>query len=343
MMKRMGLSTSPPPPDSQPPAGPADQKYADPYLSIIVPLRNEEENIGPLYEKIMAVLNRMGHTYEIVLVNDGSWDSTPLLINELAQTNPRLKVLHLRRSFGQTAAMSAGIDHAAGQVLIPMDGDLQNDPEDIPRLLEKLDEGYDVVSGWRKDREDHFLRTILSRIANSLISFLSDVPLHDYGCTLKAYRREVIKGVRLYGEMHRFIPIYAYWQGARVTELKVNHHPRIHGQSNYGFERTIKVVLDIIVIKFMGAYYHKPIYVFGALGLFCLLLSFVSGVFAVGLKWFKGVSLIQTPLPLLSVLLTVLGVMAILMGLIAEMLVRTYYESQNKPTYLIRDKVNFPE
>lgn len=339
----MGMSTSPQSPAPRTSACSADSQTAVPYLSIIVPLHNEEKNIGPLYEKIMAVLDQLGHTYEIVLVNDGSCDSTPRLINEMAKNNPRLKVLHLRRGFGQTAAMSAGIDHAAGEVLIPMDGDLQNDPEDIPHLLEKLDEGYDVVSGWRKDREDHFLRTVLSRIANSMISFLSDVPLHDYGCTLKAYRREVIKGVRLYGEMHRFIPIYAYWQGARVTELPVRHHPRIHGVSNYGFERTIKVVLDIIVIKFMGAYYHKPIYVFGALGLFCLLLSFLGGVFAVGLKWFKNISLIQTPLPLLSVLLTVLGVMAILMGLIAEMLVRTYYESQNKPTYLIRDKVNFPE
>lgn len=314
---------------------------ARPFISVIVPLHSEELNVEPLYQGICDSLNRIGKPYEIIFVDDGSRDRTAEIIDALAAQDRNLKVIHLRRNFGQTSAMSAGIDHAAGEILIPMDGDLQNDPVDIPRLLGKLDEGYDVVSGWRKDRRDKFLRSLLSRIANRIISVISDVYLHDYGCTLKAYRHEVIKGVRLYGEMHRFIPIYAMWQGAKVTEIPVQHHPRIHGKSNYGFERTIKVVLDIIVIKFMGAYYHKPIYVFGAFGFFSLFLGALAGVAALYRKFFQDVSLIQTPLPLMSVLFIVLGIMSILMGLIAEMLVRTYYESQDKKTYIIRDRINF--
>jgi len=312
-----------------------------PFLSVIVPLYFEEKNVEPLYEGIRKALDEIGRSYEIIFVDDGSRDRTPEIIDALAEKDKNLRVIHLRRNFGQTSAMSAGIDHASGEILIPMDGDLQNDPTDIPRLLGKLEEGYDVVSGWRKEREDKFLRRFLSRFANRLISIISDVRLHDYGCTLKAYRHEVIKDVRLYGEMHRFIPIYAMWQGARVTEIPVRHHPRIHGRSNYGFERTIKVVLDIIVIKFMGAYYHKPIYVFGAFGLFSLLLGFLAALWAFYLKAFKSTSLIQTPLPQVSVLFFVVGVMSILMGLIAEMLVRTYYESQDKKTYIVRDRINF--
>ncbi len=312
-----------------------------PFLSVIVPLYCEEKNVKPLYEGIAGALRGFGKSYEIIFVNDGSQDATPDIINSLAARDRNLKVIHLRRNFGQTSAMSAGIDHASGEILIPMDGDLQNDPADIPRLLEKLEEGFDVVSGWRKDRQDAFLRSLLSRMANRLISVISNVHLHDYGCTLKAYRHEVIKDVRLYGEMHRFIPIYAMWQGAKVTEIPVHHYPRRYGRSNYGFERTLKVILDIIVIKFMGAYYHKPIYVFGAFGLISIALGFLAGAWALWRKIFEGLSLIQTPLPLLAVMCIMVGVMSILMGLIAEMLVRTYYESQDKKTYLIRERINF--
>lgn len=312
-----------------------------PQLSVISPMYNEVENVQRLYDRVKDVLEKMGLDYEIIFVNDGSGDGTGKIIDEIAAKDPRFKAVHLRRSFGQTAAMSAGFDHAWGDVIVAMDGDLQNDPADIPRLLAKLNEGWDVVSGWREKRRDAFLRTRLSRVANGLISRLTNVHLHDYGCTLKAYRREIIKGIRLYGEMHRFIPVYATWQGARVTELPVGHSPRQFGKSKYGFERTVKVILDLIVIKFLGNYHHKPIYVFGALGLLCLALGFVSGLWAIVLKFWFNTTFVQTPLPLLCVLLFVLGVMAILLGLVAEMMTRTYYESQSKPTYLVRERRNF--
>jgi dolichol-phosphate mannosyltransferase len=237
--------------------------------------------------------------------------------------------------------MMAGINHASGDILISLDADLQNDPRDIPKLLAKLDEGYDVVSGWRKSRQDaRFRRTLISRLANAMISRISGVKLNDYGCTLKAYRREIIKDVKLYGEMHRFIPIYARWMGARVTEIPVQHHPRTRGDSKYGLERIVKVVLDMIVVKFLDRHFVKPIYVFGGVGLISIILACATLVLMIWLRIFEHVSMILTPLPLLSALFFLVGTTSILMGLLAEMTVRTYFESQDRPAYTIRDSMN---
>lgn len=305
-------------------------------LSIIIPLYNEEDNIEPLYAKLDAVLGSLGHPYEVILVNDGSTDDTRSRIDAVAARDERVRVVHLRRNFGQTPAMMAGIDAARGDILIPMDGDLQNDPADIPKLLAKLDEGYDVVSGWRKDRKDNPIkRNLPSRMANTLISFISGVRLHDYGCSLKAYRRDIIKGVKLYGEMHRFIPIHAAWQGARVTEVSVTHHPRIHGASKYGIERTLKVILDLMTVKFLDKYAQKPMYLFGGFGLGSIALSMLFFVFMLYCKIFLNKSFIETPLPLAVVMFMLIGIVAVFMGLIAEILMRTYHESQDKPTYIV--------
>jgi glycosyltransferase involved in cell wall biosynthesis len=305
-------------------------------LSIIIPVFNEEDNVHPLHEKLTQVLESLGQPYEIIVVDDGSTDCTAARLKEVALSDSRVKVIHLRRNFGQTPAMMAGIDAAGGDILLPMDGDLQNDPADIPKLLNKLAEGYDVVSGWRKDRQDHPLkRNFPSRVANFIISGISGVHLHDYGCSLKAYRKEIIKGVKLYGEMHRFIPIYAAWQGAKVTEIGVTHHPRVHGQSKYGFDRTIKVILDLIVVKFLDKYAQKPMYLFGGFGLVALLVALMMFIFMIYLKVFENKSFIQTPLPLTVVLFFLMGFMSIFMGLISEILMRTYHESQDKPTYIV--------
>jgi len=284
-----------------------------------------------------------GLDYEVIFVNDGSTDSTEKTLDLVAAKGPQYKIVNFRRNFGQTAAMMAGIDFASGDIIIPLDGDLQNDPADIPRLLDKLAEGYDVVSGWRLDRKDAALkRNLPSRLANWLISRMSGVKLHDYGCSLKAYKKHVVKGIRLYGEMHRFIPIYAAWQGGRVTEIPVNHFPRIHGESKYGLERVVKVILDLLVVKFLASYANKPIYVFGGFGLISIAISFASGLVAIYLKFLENVSFISTPLPLLVVLAFITGVMSILMGLIAEIIMRTYYESQGKQVYLVKDTINLP-
>lgn len=310
-------------------------------ISIIIPFYNEEENIIPLFTSLYQVLAKLGKSYELIFVDDGSTDATFDRLCDVAKGNPEVKLISFKRNFGQTAAMAAGIDRSSGEILIPMDGDLQNDPNDIPSLLEKLDEGCDVVSGWRKKRQDNALFRILpSFLANKIISLISGVHLHDYGCSLKAYRREVIEDVRLYGEMHRFIPIYAVWHGAKVAEVVVNHLPRRHGKSKYGIERTLKVILDLIVIKFLGQYVQKPIYVFGGAGLVSILGAFAAGLWAIYLKIFRATSFIQTPLPQLCVLLFVLGFNAILLGLLAEITIRTYYEAQNKKTYLIRETRN---
>lgn len=307
-----------------------------PELTITVPIFNEEQNIIPLYEKIRAAMDAIGHSWELVLVNDGSRDSSAALLDAIAAEDSRVAVVHFPRNYGQTAAMMAGMDYARGEIIVPMDGDLQNDPEDIGRLLEKLGEGFDVVSGWRKDRQDHAIkRNLPSRLANSLISRVSGVHLHDYGCSLKAYRREVLEGVKLYGEMHRFVPIYAAWNGARVTEIPVAHHPRLHGVSKYGLERIMKVILDLMVVKFLFRYSGKPIYIFGGFGVISILCGILAGLWAIMLKLLEGTSLIQTPLPLLSVFLGAVGVLSILMGLLAEMLNRTYHESQAKPVYKV--------
>ena len=311
-------------------------------LSLVIPVYNERESLVDLCESVTDVFHCMPEPFEIIFVDDGSSDGSAELLQELAEQEPAIKVIRLRRNFGQTAAMMAGIDFASGDVIIPMDGDGQNDPADIPRLLEKIAEGFDVVSGWRKDRQDkRFSRVLISKIANRLISKISGVALHDYGCSLKAYRRDAIESVRLYGEMHRFIPIYASWQGARVTEIPVKHRPREHGKSNYGLERIVKVMLDLLVVQFLGRYETKPIYVFGGFGLVSWMISGLSGVYAVYLKYFQDTTFIQTPLPLLCVMAFITGVLSILMGLIAELLVRTYYESQHKTPYAVRYTRNF--
>lgn len=310
-------------------------------ISITVPIYNEEQNIPILHERLVAALSAIDRPFEIILVNDGSTDGSARALDEIASRDSRVKVVNFRRNFGQTAAMMAGIDYASGDIIIPMDGDLQNDPADIVRLLAKLDEGYDVVSGWRRDRQDGELkRNLPSRIANRLISVISGVHLHDYGCSLKAYHRDVIKGVKLYGEMHRFIPIYASWHGAKVAEIPVTHHARVHGKSKYGLERVAKVVLDLIVVKFLSKYATKPIYLFGGFGLVSILIAALAAVYAVYLKFFQNVSFILTPLPLLAVMACITGIMSILMGLLAELVTRTYYESQGKDVYSVRDTRN---
>ena len=315
---------------------------AAPELSIFLPVLNEEENLRPMHAKIREALQSLGKTAEVIYVDDGSTDDSLQILKEIAATDEKVRVISLRRNYGQTAAMSAGIDAAKGEILIPMDADLQNDPQDIARLLEKLDEGYDVVSGWRKNRRDKlFSRKIPSQIANKLISWIGGVPLHDYGCSLKAYRREVIQDVRLYGEMHRFIPIYAMWAGARVTEIPVDHHARRMGKSKYGISRTVKVVFDLMTIKFMASYQTKPIYVFGTFGMIAFLLSIIAGVWAFFLKYVEGVSFILTPLPIIAIVLLAISVQFFLMGLLAEMLVRTYHESQGKPIYTVRERIGF--
>ena len=313
-------------------------------ISITVPVYNERESLPLLMEALTSVLEGVGRPWEVVFVNDGSSDGSAEVLDRLAAADPRVKVVHFRRNYGQTAAMMAGIDHASGDVIIPIDADLQNDPQDIPRLLAKLDEGFDVCSGWRRDRQDAALkRNLPSRIANRLISWVSGVHLHDYGCSLKAYRRDVIKDVKLYGEMHRFVPIYASWQGAKVTEIPVQHHARRFGSSKYGLERVVKVLLDLLVVKFLDRYARKPIYVFGGIGVACLFVGLLAGVWALGLKIFADTSLIQTPLPLVVVMMGITGVMCILMGLLAEIVMRTWYESQSKSIYLVRNTRNVGE
>jgi glycosyltransferase involved in cell wall biosynthesis len=315
-----------------------------PELSLFLPVLDEEENLRPMHAKIQEALNELGKTAEVIYVDDGSTDKSLQILREIAAEDSRVRVISLRRNYGQTAAMSAGIDAAKGEILIPMDADLQNDPKDIARLLKKLDEGYDVVSGWRKNRQDKFIsRKLPSKIANKIISWIGGVHLHDYGCSLKAYRREVIQDVRLYGEMHRFIPIYASWAGARVTEIPVDHHARTMGKSKYGISRTVKVVFDLMTIKFMASYQTKPIYVFGTFGMISFFLSIFAGIWAFVLKFFYGVSFILTPLPVIAIVLFAISMQFFLMGLLAEMLVRTYHESQDKTIYAVREKIGFKD
>lgn len=313
-----------------------------PEVSVFLPVYNEEPNLLPLHAKLNEALKSLGRSAEIVYVDDGSTDESLRILREISELDPRVRVIALRRNYGQTAAMAAGIDAAKGKVLIPMDADLQNDPADIIRLLQKLDEGYDVVSGWRKNRKDKMItRKIPSMIANRLISWIGGVPLHDYGCSLKAYRRESLQDVRLYGEMHRFIPIYAAWAGARVTEIPVEHHARTMGKSKYGLSRTLKVVFDLMTIKFMASYQTKPIYVFGSFGMLAFAISIFGGLYAVFLKIFHKADFVQTPLPILSIVMFAVGVQFLLMGLLAEMLVRTYHESQAKRIYAVRERLGF--
>src|SRR5213593_3899809 len=316
-----------------------------PDISVFLPVFNEEPNLRPLHEKLDRALAQLGRTAEIIYVDDGSSDGSLSVLREIAASDSRVRVIALRRNYGQTPAMAAGIHAARGRVLIPMDADLQNDPVDIARLLEKIDEGFDVVSGWRKNRQDKLLtRKIPSMLANRMISWIGGVPLHDYGCSLKAYRRESLADVQLYGEMHRFIPIYASWSGARVTEIPVEHHARTMGKSKYGLSRTIKVIFDLMTIKFMASYQTKPLYVFGWAGLLTMLLSLLCAILAFLMKfasWPHHADFIKTPLPGLTMVMIVLGVQFFLMGLLAEMLVRTYHESQAKPIYAVRERIGF--
>ena len=308
------------------------------YLSIIIPVYNEEKNIPILHESISTVLRQQGNTYEVIYVDDGSSDATFMQVNRLVQRDPHVRAIRLRRNFGQTAAISAGVDHSRGEILVFMDGDLQNDPADIPRLLEKIDEGYDVVSGWRKKRHDAALsRKLPSFLANRLISKVTGVHLHDYGCTLKAYRRETFKHIRLYGEMHRFIPAYAALAGAAVTELEVTHHPRRYGVSKYGISRTVRVLLDLITLKFLGSFGTKPLYAFGVPGLISLLLGVLLGGLLLVRKIFPPrVRIHRNPLLSVSIYFLGMGMQSMMLGLLAELLMRTYHESQDKTTYVVR-------
>jgi glycosyltransferase involved in cell wall biosynthesis len=320
-------------------------------LSILIPVYNEAENVEPLHAEIVSCLRSTRLVYEILFVDDGSTDRTPERLDAIAALDPdHVRVVRLRRNSGQTAALSAALDLARGRVLVPMDGDRQNDPADIPRLLALLDQGYDVVSGWRKDRKDRWLtRRVPSQIANRIVSRLSGIPIHDFGCTLKAYRRDVLEGVRLYGEMHRFIPIFAAWQGGRVAELAVNHRPRTSGSTKYGLGRTFNVVLDLILIRFYQRYAQRPMHFFGRLGLAAIGLSVLCFFamlyfkylfpwpFPVDPKHWPPKSFVETPLPILAVMFFLAGVLSILLGLMADLVMRTYYESQQKTTYLIRN------
>jgi glycosyltransferase involved in cell wall biosynthesis len=311
-------------------------------LSVVSPVYNEEKNLPLLYEAVHTALDPLGIGWELILVDDGSQDSSLQEMEKLAAADPaHVCLICLRRNFGQTAAIAAGIDYATGEVVVLMDADLQNDPADIPVMLEKINEGYDVVSGWRIKRQDTFItRTLPSNLANWLISTVTGVHLHDYGCTLKAYRREVITGFRLYGEMHRFIPVYADSVGARIIEVKVHHQPRRFGKAKYGLERTLKVVLDLFTVKFLSSYANKPIYLFGGTGISLMLisLSFLFYLFVRRVAF--STSVVASPFFSVSIMIAILGFQSILMGLIAELLMRTYHESQGKPTYIIRKTVN---
>jgi glycosyltransferase involved in cell wall biosynthesis len=311
-------------------------------ISVTVPIYNEEGNIRPLYERTRESLEKLSRPWELILVNDGSSDQSEAILDEIAAADSRVKVIHFRRNFGQTAAMMAGFDFATGEIIIPMDGDMQNDPDDIPHMIEKIEnEGYDVCSGWRKDRKDDALqRNLPSILANKLISLVSGVRLHDFGCSLKAYRREIIEGVRLYGEMHRFLPIYARWHGARITEVTVRHYSRTSGKSKYGLERVLKVICDLMVVKFLDQFAQKPMYLFGGVGFISLLLSLGMTLWAFWLKFYEGKSFIETPVPLLVAVSFLTGIMCVLMGLLAEMIMRTFYESQGKSVYLVRETRN---
>jgi len=306
------------------------------HVSVILPVFNEAGNLVPIHQALTSVLDQMNTTSEIIFVDDGSSDSSAQEIEDCIKSEAfhRSCMIRLRRNYGQTTAFMAGIDQARGSIIVLMDADRQNDPTDIPKLLLLIEDGYDVVAGWRKNRKDPFISKCLpSWFANRLISYLSGVAMHDYGCSLKSYRQESISGFRLYGEMHRFIPIYAYWQGAKITEVPVTHHPRTTGKSNYGISRTFKVLMDLIVVIFLHEYQQKPMYVFGSAAAISMMIGGAAGSMSVYYKFFGEKSFIQTPLPLLCVMCFLTAVMCFLMGLLAELLIRIYYESQDKRTY----------
>ncbi len=307
-------------------------------VSIVIPLLNEVDSLASLYARLSAALDDLDKTYELIFVDDGSTDGSFELLKKLQLEDNRIRVIRFRRNFGQTAAFSAGFDLAQGDVIITLDADLQNDPADIPLILEKIDEGYDVVSGWRVNRQDKlFTRRLPSSMANFLISKLTGVKLHDYGCSLKAYRCEVVKNIKLYGEMHRFIPALASWMGIQVAEVPVNHFPRRFGRSKYGLKRVVKVFLDLLTVKFLLDYSTRPIQIFGLLGLVSLLGGTILAVYLTAIRLFTDQGLSNRPLLLLAILLIVLGVQFITMGLLGEMIIRTYHETQDKPIYMVRE------
>jgi glycosyltransferase involved in cell wall biosynthesis len=314
-----------------------------PEISVVIPMHDEELNVEPLYATLMDALEKLGRSYEIVVVDDGSRDSTYPRLDELATTDPTLRLVRLRRNYGQTAAMAAGFDHARGQIIVPLDGDGQNDPADIGLLIAKIDEGYDVASGWRQDRKDGVVRRLPSRIANWLIGRVTGVRLHDYGCTLKAYRAEIVDELQLYGEMHRFLPALAHMAGARIVEVPVRHHPRTNGKSKYGLGRTFSVLLDLITVKFLSAWSTKPSHIFGGSGLFLCVMGTGFVAWTAYQRLFNGIFVYRQPSLLVGVFLFTIGVNLVLLGLLAELIVRSHHESQSKPAYLVRERRNFEE
>jgi glycosyltransferase involved in cell wall biosynthesis len=310
-------------------------------LSLIIPVYNEEENLRALFEALCSALKPLGRSWEVLFIDDGSTDASLGILRQLAEQEPEsVRVIVFRRNFGQTAAIAAGLDNSRGDIIILMDADLQNDPQDIPMLLNRLDEGYDVVSGWRKLRRDNALtRTLPSVIANALISFVTGVHLHDYGCTLKAYRRSALEGFRLYGEMHRFIPVFAHSIGARITEVPVRHHPRRFGKTKYGLDRTLKVILDLMTAKFLLSYSHKPMRLFGGAGLSLGFLGSALLLYLFIRRYAGGVPVLGSPVFQIAIMLLIMGSQSILMGLMAELLARTYHESQKKLTYTVRESI----
>jgi glycosyltransferase involved in cell wall biosynthesis len=311
-------------------------------VSIVVPICDELDNIQPLYEQLAAVLPELPEPCEILFVDDGSTDGSRERLNQLAQADGRVKIVRFRRNYGQTAAMHAGIQHASGEVIVTLDGDLQNEPQDIPAMVAKLDEGYDLVHGWRKDRHDTLLtRKIPSRIANWLISRTTGFPIHDLGCTLKVIRREIAVELELYGEMHRFIPILAHQRGARCVEIVTRHHPRRFGRTKYGLSRTVRVLLDLVTVKYMIDYFASPMKLFGRFGLACLLMSLLAGIATVGMKLLAGVDMTGNPLMLLTALGTIAAIQFFSLGLLGEVNARIYYAAQPKQNYAIRELVNF--
>jgi glycosyltransferase involved in cell wall biosynthesis len=314
-------------------------------ISLVIPVYNEQDNLPLLLDALYKTMNSLGKEWEVILVDDGSRDRTKFILKEFAEKDPEhVRTISLRRNYGQTAAIAAGLDHSSGDIIVLMDADMQNDPADIPMMLAKLDEGYDLVSGWRKDRKDNAItRNFPSMIANWVISRVTGVHLHDYGCTLKVYRRDVLEGFRLYGEMHRFIPVYANSVGANITEVVVSHHPRKFGKTKYGLERTAKVILDLFTVKFLVGYSAKPIYIFGGTGGLLMIISAMIMGYLFFRRIFFLVGVTGSPLFQTSVMFFILGFQSMLMGLIAELLVRTYHESQRKPTYTIRTKINLED
>lgn len=316
----------------------SDPNHGAPELSVVVPFLDEEQSVAPFFSELFGVLDATGRAAEVVAVDDGSTDQTFDRLREAREADRRLRVVRFRRNFGQSAALAAGFEHSRGSIIITLDGDQQNDPTEIPRLLEKIDEGWDVVSGWRRDREDSLAMRILpSKVANWIIARVTGVPLHDYGCALKVYRAEITEGIRLYGEMHRFLPTLAADLGASVTELPVRHRPRTTGRSKYGLSRTVRVVLDLLTVRFLSSYATRPLQFFGVLGAPPFLIGTVTLAWLGFERIFLGAELGGRPLVLLAIVLVITGLQFLTFGLLAEMMARTYHESQNKPVYIVRE------